>query len=103
MAYLRLAQCYQPLSENVLSAANALKAYGLRERVSESEKMAISSFYELVVTGNLEAARSSYQAWAQTFPRDEEPEVNLWFAYASMGDYPKANAAAQQALKLNPR
>jgi eukaryotic-like serine/threonine-protein kinase len=102
MAYLRLAQCYQPLSENDLSAANALKAYALRERVSESEKMAISSFYELVVTGNLEAARSSYQAWAQTFPRDEEPQVNLWFAYASMGDYQKANAAAQQALKLNP-
>jgi serine/threonine protein kinase/tetratricopeptide (TPR) repeat protein len=102
MAYLRLAQCYQPLSENDRSAGNALKAFALRERVSESEKMAISSFYELVVTGNLEAARSSYQAWAQTFPRDEEPEVNLWFAYASMGDYPKANAAAQQALKLNP-
>jgi serine/threonine protein kinase/tetratricopeptide (TPR) repeat protein len=102
MAYLRLSQCYQPLSENDLSAANAVKAYALRERVSESEKMAISSFYELVVTGNLEAARSSYQAWAQTFPRDEEPQVNLWFAYATMGDYPKANAAALQALKLNP-
>jgi tetratricopeptide (TPR) repeat protein/predicted Ser/Thr protein kinase len=102
MAYLRMAQCYQPLSENDLSAANARKAYALRERVSESEKMAISSFYELVVTGNLEAARSSYQAWAQTFPRDEEPYVNLWFAFASMGDYPQANTAAQQALALNP-
>jgi eukaryotic-like serine/threonine-protein kinase len=102
MAYLRLAECYQPLSANDLSAANAAKAYALRERVSESEKMAISSFYELVVTGNLEAARSSYQAWAEAFPRDEEPQVNLWFAYASMGDYPKANAAAQLALKLNP-
>ena len=102
MAYLRLAQSYQPLSENDRSAANARKAYALRERVSESEKMAISSFYELVVTGNLEAARSSYQAWAQTFPRDEEPQANLWFAYATMGDYSKANAAAQQALKLNP-
>src|SRR6201996_5335549 len=67
MAYLRLAECYQPLSANDLSAANAAKAYALRERVSESEKMAISSFYELVFTGNLEAARSSYQAWADTF------------------------------------
>jgi eukaryotic-like serine/threonine-protein kinase len=102
MAYLRLAECYQPLSENDLSAENARKAYALREHVSESEKMAISSYYELVVTGNLEAARSSYQAWAQTFPRDEEPQVYLWFAYASMGDYQKANAAAQEALKLNP-
>jgi eukaryotic-like serine/threonine-protein kinase len=102
MAYLRLGQCYQPLSESSRSAENTRKAYALRERVSEGEKMAITSFYELVVTGNLEAARISYQAWAQTFPRDEEPYVNLWFTYGSMGDYPKANAAALQAQTLNP-
>jgi tetratricopeptide (TPR) repeat protein len=74
----------------------------LRERVSESEKLGISSFYDLVVTGNLEAARTSFQAWAQTYPRDEDPQVYLWFTYTSMGDYPRANAAALQALKLNP-
>jgi tetratricopeptide (TPR) repeat protein len=102
MAHLRLAQSYQPLSENDRCAENTRKAYALRERVSESEKLAISSFYDLVVTGNLEAARTSFQAWAQTYPRDEEPQVYLWFSYTSMGDYPKANAAALQALKLNP-
>jgi tetratricopeptide (TPR) repeat protein len=97
-----LGQSYQPLSENDRCAENTRKAYALRERVSESEKLAISSFYDLVVTGNLEAARTSFQTWAQTYPRDEEPQVYLWFAYAAMGDYPKANAAALQALKLNP-
>jgi eukaryotic-like serine/threonine-protein kinase len=102
MAYLRLAQSYQPLSENDRCAENVRKAYALRERVSESEKLGISSFYDLVVTGNLEAARTSFQAWAQTYPRDEDPEVYLWFTYTSMGDYPKANAAALQALQLNP-
>jgi tRNA A-37 threonylcarbamoyl transferase component Bud32/tetratricopeptide (TPR) repeat protein len=102
MAYLRLAQSYQPLSENDRCAENTRKAYALRERVSESEKLAISSYYDLVVTGNLETARTSFQAWAQTYPRDEEPQVYLWFTYTSMGDYPKANAAALQALKLNP-
>jgi serine/threonine protein kinase/tetratricopeptide (TPR) repeat protein len=102
MAYLRLAQSYQPLSENDLAAENARKAYELRDRASESEKLAISSFYELVVTGNLEAARTSYQLWAQTYPRDEEPQANLWLAYTFMGDYEKAGAAALQAVKLNP-
>ena len=102
MAYLRLAQSYQPLSENDRCAENTRKAYALSERVSESEKLAISAYYDLVVTGNLEAARTSFQAWAQTYPRDEEPQVYLWFAYTAMGDYPKANAAALQALKLNP-
>ncbi len=85
MAYLRLAQSYQPLSENDRCAENARKAYALRERVSESEMLGISSFYDLVVTGNLEAARTSFQAWAQTYPRDEDPQVYLWFTYTSMG------------------
>jgi eukaryotic-like serine/threonine-protein kinase len=102
MAYLRLAQSYQPLSENDRCAENTRKAYALRERVSESEKLAISSYYDLVVAGNLEAARTSFQAWAQTYPRDEAPQVYLWFTYTSMGDYLKANASALLALKLNP-
>jgi serine/threonine protein kinase/tetratricopeptide (TPR) repeat protein len=102
MAYLRLAQSYLPLSESDLAAQSARKAYELRDRTSESEKLAISSFYELVVTGNLEAARSSYLLWAQTYPRDEEPQANLWVTYAFMGDYEKARAAALQSVKINP-
>ncbi len=101
MAYLRLGQSYQPLGEMNLCAENTRKAYELRERTSESEKLAISSFYELVVTGNLEAARASYQLWAQTYPRDEEPPESLWITYTFMGDYEKGHAAALQAEKNN--
>ena len=101
MAYLRLGQAYQPLSELARCAENTRKAYELRERTSESERLAISSFYELVVTGNLEAARTSYQAWAQSYPRDDEPPTNLWTTFAFMGDYEKAYAASLQAWKIN--
>ena len=101
MAYLRLGQAYQPLSELALCAENTRKAYELRERTSESERLAISSFYEMVVTGNLEASRTSYQAWAQSYPRDDEPPTNLWTIYALTGNYEKAHAAALQAWKIN--
>ncbi len=101
MAYLRLAQSYQPLSELELCEENTRKAYELRERTSESEKLAISSFYDLVVTGNLDAARTSSQLWAQTYPRSEDPQVELWLIYVFTGDYDKAQAAALQALKIN--
>src|SRR5580658_7721207 len=101
MAYLRLGQAYQPLSELALSAENTRKAYELRGRVSEGERLAISSFYEMVVTGNLEAARTAYQAWAQSYPRDDEPPTNLWTTFAFMGDYEKARAAALEAWKIN--
>ncbi|MFZ3215040.1 MAG: protein kinase [Candidatus Acidiferrales bacterium] len=102
MAYLRLGQSYQPLSELDRAAEYTRKAYELRERTSGSEKLAITSFYELMVTGNLEAARTAYQLWAQTYPRDEEPQEYLWIVYAQLGDYDKANAAAVEAAKLNP-
>jgi eukaryotic-like serine/threonine-protein kinase len=102
MAYLRLGQSYQPVGEMDRCAENTRMAYALRERTSESEKLAISSFYELVVTGNLEAARASYQLWTQTYPHDEEPQANLWAIYAFMGDYENAHTAAIRAAKLNP-
>jgi eukaryotic-like serine/threonine-protein kinase len=102
MAYLRLAQSYQPLSQLTRCAENARKAYELRDRTSTSEKLAISSFYEMMVTGNLEVARTSYQAWEQTYPRDAEPPMYLWIIYTLMGDYEKALAAALQAWKINP-
>jgi eukaryotic-like serine/threonine-protein kinase len=101
MAYLRLGQAYQPLSELARCAENTRKAYELRGRASESERLAISSFYEMVVTGNLEAARTSYQAWAQSYPRDDEPPTNLWTIYALTGNYEKAHASGLQAWKIN--
>jgi serine/threonine protein kinase len=102
MAYLRLGQSYQPISEQGRCAENTRKAYELRDRTSESEKLGISAFYELVVTGNLEAARKSYQLWTQTYPREEDPQVFLWIVYTFMGEYAKANASAQQAEQINP-
>jgi serine/threonine protein kinase/tetratricopeptide (TPR) repeat protein len=102
MAYLRLGQSYFPLSELDRTAENTRKAYQLREKTSEREKLEISSFYELGVTGNLEAARASYELYAQTYPRDEDPQVFLWVTYLASGDYQKAHIAAQRALQLNP-
>jgi eukaryotic-like serine/threonine-protein kinase len=74
----------------------------LRERVSEREKFYITSHYEHFVTGNLEAARKAYELWAQTYPRDDTPTGNLAAIYIILGDYDKALAANQEALKLSP-
>src|ERR1700674_1682590 len=101
MAYLRLGQAYQPQGELGLAAENTRKAYKLRERTSEREKLNISSFHEYVVTGNLEAARSSYELWTRTFPRDDESQEALWLIYAAFGEYEKSLSAAQEGVKLD--
>jgi len=102
MAYARLGTNYANLGQTARAAENTRKAYDLRERVSEREKLYITSHYEHFVTGNLEAARKAYELWAQTYPRDGGPPGNLAVIYGALGDYDKALAASQEALKLNP-
>ncbi|MFZ0739619.1 MAG: tetratricopeptide repeat protein, partial [Candidatus Acidiferrales bacterium] len=102
MAYARLGTNYGNLGETARAAENTRKAYELRERVSEREKLYIVSHYEDTVTGNLEAARKTYELWAQTYPRDDIPANNLASIYQTLGDYDKALAANQETLKLSP-
>jgi serine/threonine protein kinase len=102
MAYARLGICYSNLNETARAAENTLKAYQLRERVSEREKLYIASHYDEVFTGNLEAARKTHELWAQTYPRDNVPPHNLGIIYAYLGDYDKSLAASREVLKLNP-
>ena len=102
MAYARLGTNYDNLGQPARAAENARKAYELRERVSEREKLYIVSHYEQYVTGNLEETRKAYELWAQTYPRDYTPTGNLGNIYIALGNYDKALAANQEALKLNP-
>jgi eukaryotic-like serine/threonine-protein kinase len=102
MAYARLGANYFNLNETVRASENIRKAFELRERVSEREKFYIASHYGHFVTGNLEAARKSYELWAQTYPRDHVPANNLAVIYNNLGDYASTLARVQQSLKLNP-
>ncbi len=60
-AYLRLGESYLPFGELGLAAENTRKAYELRDDASPREKLRITSLYEHAVTGNMVAARSSYE------------------------------------------
>ncbi len=101
-AYGLLAVSYNNLGETTLAAENTRKAYELRERVSERERLTIESFYYHFVLGDLEKARQSYELWAQTYPRDYVPPTNLSFLYSVLGQYDKALAEAREAVRLEP-
>ncbi len=102
MAYARLATCYINLGEPGKAAEAMHKAYELRERVSEHEKLAIVSQYERFVTGDLEAARKTDELRAELYPHDDIPIGNLGNVYFSLGKYDKAVAATEEALRRNP-
>ncbi|MGA9999203.1 MAG: tetratricopeptide repeat-containing serine/threonine-protein kinase, partial [Candidatus Acidiferrales bacterium] len=102
MAYARLGTNFGNLGQTARATENIRKAYELRERVSEREKFYIVSHYEHFVTGNLEAARKTYELWAQTYPRDRAQTANLENIYDALGDYEKVLAVSKELLKLNP-
>jgi eukaryotic-like serine/threonine-protein kinase len=102
MAYARLGTNYNNLRQSARAAESTRKAYELRERVGEREKFYIVSHYDNFVTGNLEAARKTYELWAQTYPRDDVPSGNLGVIYLYLGDYDKALAATQEMMRVSP-
>ncbi len=69
--------------------------------MSEREKLYLVSHYQQLATRNLEAARSTYELWAQTYPRDPVPIGNLGTIYSMLGDHEKSLAAMQQSLQLD--
>jgi serine/threonine protein kinase/tetratricopeptide (TPR) repeat protein len=101
-AYGALGISYSNLREPGLADENLQKAYNLRDKVSEREKLRISASYYLLVTGELEKAIQTYELWAQTYPRNSEPFGNLGVDYTYLGQYEKAIASSVEDLRLNP-
>ena len=84
------------------SAENARKAYALREKVSERERLRIETSYYLYATGELEKAAQTFELWQQNYPRDGTPYTNLSFIYMNLGNWEKALEEARGAIRLRP-
>jgi Tfp pilus assembly protein PilF len=102
VAYAVLGVSYANLSQPSLSAENLKKAYEMRERVSEKERLRISAYYYAFVTGELEKEAQTYQLWIQSYPRDDIPHGNLGSNFTALGQYEKSVAETQEAQRLEP-
>jgi Tfp pilus assembly protein PilF len=102
LAYRVLSVAYQNLGQTTLGMESAKRAFELRERVSEHEKYAIAARYYSYSTGELEKANEIYLLYAQSYPRDVLPVVNLGDVYMLLGKYEKSSPATEAALHLEP-
>lgn len=102
MPYASMGTGYRGLSETEAGADVTRKAYELRDRVSERERLYIEAHYETDVEGNLEKARQIYESWEQSYPRDDVPPNNLGVLYVQLGDFEKALSSQQAAFQLSP-
>jgi eukaryotic-like serine/threonine-protein kinase len=101
LAYAALAGRYSNLNQPTLALNYATKAYALRDRVSERERLVITTRY-LRLQGELERLTQALDMWISEYPRDAGPHGSLGSNYAFMGEYTKALTEWQTALRLSP-
>ena len=99
-AYNSLASTYFGMGEPSLALQYSTKAYELRDRVNERERLAISGVY-FSVTGEVEKEVQAYELLEANYPHDYL-HTNSDIAYAGMGQLDKALAEAQEGVRLAP-
>ena len=101
-AYDGLGISYSNLNQPSLAADYMKKAFDLRDRVTEREKLHITALYYGFATGDMEKANQTYELWIHVYPRDDVAYSNLGSNYMVLGQYEKAATETREALRLEP-
>jgi len=102
LAHARLGTIYGNLGEGALSRTHATKAYELKDRVSEPERLYITARYFTTVEVSPQKAIDTYRIWIQTYPKDYVAHANLANQYQSRGELEKAAEEFRTAIALAP-
>ncbi len=94
---------YWNMGQTHLGAEYVQKAYELRDRVSDPERLFILFLYDRQVTGNLQKELETLESWAQAHPGDWRPWSLLsGWGTRGTGQYERGIRASEQCLQLNP-
>ncbi|HEY7352978.1 MAG TPA: protein kinase, partial [Terriglobales bacterium] len=103
MAYATLGVVDSNLSNMSLSMQNLEKAFELKDRASERERLYITAHYYDELQRNAEKTESTYQNWINTYPHDTVPMDNLSLLYQEIGQYDKALVRVNEAMRVDPK
>jgi eukaryotic-like serine/threonine-protein kinase len=103
MAWATLGVVSSNMGRNTEAAQAVMKAYELRDRTSQREKLYIQAHYYTEVTLDDEKALQVYAEWRQIYPRDTTPYDNAALACSALAQPEKALDFASQAHRINPR
>ncbi len=102
MAYARIGVHYGNFEQLESAKPYVEKAYELRDRVSEREKLYITEKYYTYLTGEIDKTIETLQTWARLYPTDFIPHNNLSLNYQLMGRYDEAVKESLEAVRLSP-
>jgi len=101
MGYRGLAVEYFNLGQSDAALRYIAKAFELKDRASEREKLAITSDY-YQYNGQIDKAIDVYNQYKQMYPRDERPRINVAVTYLNLGQWDKSLENALEAVPLSP-
>ena len=102
LAYSQLGTSYRDLRNLALGNKYLERAYQLRDRVSERERLAISATYFRHITGELDKRIETSSLLTQTYPQDPSAHHIHGNSLIITGDFEKAAEAYRAALRLDP-
>jgi tetratricopeptide (TPR) repeat protein len=103
IAYKSLSMAYLITGEQGAPALDAArKAYELRDRATELERLMIEAHYYRYITREVDKAIERLETATQVYPRSYIAWNNLWAVYSNTGQDEKALAAAREAERLVP-
>jgi serine/threonine protein kinase/tetratricopeptide (TPR) repeat protein len=103
IAYATLGAVLSNLVEKEQASDYLKKAFDLKERASEREKLYISAHYYTDVTGQNDKAIEVCESWKEAYPRDTVPRDLLAVSYTDIGQYEKALTNASEAMRLEAK
>jgi tetratricopeptide (TPR) repeat protein len=102
LAFARLGSVYYNIGEYALSRQNLQKAFDLRDRTTDRERLYITANYYGFATGEIERAIEAYTLWRKIYPQDVAPVNNLAVEYLLIGQPAAAVEPSRTALLLDP-
>jgi tetratricopeptide (TPR) repeat protein len=102
VAYVGLGIAYSNLNQPSASAEYLKKAFELRDRTTESEKLHVTALYYTNATGDMEKANQTFDLWIKTYPRDLVAHINLGSSDMILGQYQNAATETRESLRLEP-
>ena len=100
--YGRLGAAYLFLGNNELSVASYTRAYQLRDRLTEKDRLGFEITYYSYVVGDWEKEYSSVVRFLEIFPRDVFAHTNLREAFVHLGQPERAADEAAEVARLRP-
>ena len=102
IAYAQLGSTYSNLGEPSYAKQYFEKAFALRARATEPERLYITGRYFDIVTGEREKGSETSNLWMEIYPNDWKPYNALANNAVLLGRYQTAVDNARKAMELGP-